>query len=216
MRALLGRGGATGDPRDSGVPGLCGSANCSVSALLCLVSVSTCVSLCLSDPVSLSQSPYGGKLEILGLEQNIPIHRLVSVAPAPYSGLENDLGASCTLSLQCDWWVILGVTRGSMRSLGFHRGRKVWVVIAHTPQEGVSVELGSGWSTMMSGGLGGEWGPGGGMWAIRHWWVPANWLCPSLCHRLIVLDCGWLWCWSPGWPLSQPQGGRWCTSCPHS
>lgn len=129
--------------------------------------------------------------------------------------LENDLGASCTLSLQCDWWVILGVTRGSIRSLGFHRGRKVWVVIAQS-KGWVSVELGSGWSTTMSGGLGGEWGPGGGMWAIRYWWVPANWLCPSLCHRLTVLDCSWLWCWSPGWPLSQPQGGRWCPSCPHS
>lgn len=121
------------------------------------------VCLCLLDPVSLSQSPYGGVLETLGLEWNIPVHPLVSESPAPYSGLENDLRASRTLPAY-DWWVILGVSRELMRSLGLHKIWKVWMVIAHS-RVGVSVE---------PGGLGGEWEPGGGGWTMGHGWIPAS------------------------------------------
>ena len=82
------------------------------------------VCLCLLDSVSLSQSPYGGMLETLGPEWNIPVHSLLSEAPAPYLGLEDELRASCTLPAN-NWWVILGVPRESVRSLGLH---KIWKV----------------------------------------------------------------------------------------
>lgn len=87
-------------------------------------SPSPSVCLCLLDPVSLSQSPYGGVLETLGPEWNIPVHPLLSEAPAPYSDLEDELRESCTLPAN-DWWVILGVSRESVRSLGLH---KIWKV----------------------------------------------------------------------------------------
>ena len=157
MWALLGRGGATGGPRIL-------EFLASVGLLTALSwSPSPPVCLCLLDPVSLSQSPYRGVLETLGPEWNIPVHPLVSESPAPYSGLENDLRASRTLPAY-DWWVILGVSRELMRSLGLHKIWKVWMVIAHS-RVGVSVE---------PGGLGGEWEPGGGGWTMGHGWIPAS------------------------------------------
>lgn len=45
-----------------------------------------------------------------------------------------------------------GVTGGSVRSLGGHRGQKVII----EQYKGVSVEVGSGWSVRMSRCLGGK------------------------------------------------------------
>lgn len=155
MWALLGRGGATGGPRTLEFLASVG--------LLTALAWSPSPPVCPLDPVSLSQSPYGGVLETLGPEWNIPVHPLVSESPALYSGSENDLRASCTLPVY-DSWVILGVSRELMRRLGLHRIWKFWMVIAHS-RGGVSVE---------PGGLGGEWEPGGGGWTMGHGWIPAS------------------------------------------
>lgn len=44
---------------------------------------------------------------------------------SPHSGLGTDMKAACSLSVQCYYWAILGVTGGSVRSLGGHRCQKV-------------------------------------------------------------------------------------------
>ena len=111
-----------GERRDNGVPqglaymGLLPS-HCSLFVCLHLC-VSVSVQSCFPLPVPLWRQVGNSRS---GTEHPYTSSGLSGPLPS-YSGLENDLKASCTLSLQCDFWITFGVTEEgqgeSVRSQG--------------------------------------------------------------------------------------------------
>lgn len=96
-----------GCPQDSRVPGLRASAPFSLLPVSCFGwSVCLCVfPPCCPIPVPLWRQVGNSQS---GIEQLGTSSGLSGPLPS-YSGLENDLKASCAVSLQGDCWVILGV-----------------------------------------------------------------------------------------------------------
>ena len=112
-----------GEKRQWGTPGTSLHGSATFSLLSVLVCLSPPVCLCVCPILFPSSCPLMEASWKLTVWDRTSLYILWPQWPLPsYSGLENDLKASCTLSLQCDFWITFGVTEEgqgeSVRSQG--------------------------------------------------------------------------------------------------